>query len=59
MSYTLNVLIKNQCGLGSKIILTLSLGLAQSTGVQNRDLKGSEGDPMDGVDDRAEDTKAL
>ena len=59
MSYTLNVLIIDQCGLGSKIILTLSLGLAQSTGVQNRDLKGAEGNPMDGVDDRDKDTKAL
>ena len=42
-----------------KKILTLSLGLARSTGVQKRDMKGSEGDPMDGVDDRAKDTKAL
>ena len=46
--------------LGSKKkFLTLSLGLAQSTGVQNRDLKGAEGNPMDGVDDRDKDTKAL
>ena len=58
-SYIFYVLIMDHSGLGSKKILTLSLGLAQSTGVQNRDLKGAEENQMDGVDYRDKDTKAL